>query len=94
MGLYAQHGGAAWNKTPQAVKDAIKSAVDYCEANSCNLIKLALHYSATQFDIDFTVVSMSSEELVRQNCTYLNKLSAHETKVLQEIREKYRDSYY
>jgi len=54
------------------------------------LTKLAINFSAaSHLDcVDITIVSMSSEKIVKENVTYLNELNENEKSCLNEIRNK------
>jgi hypothetical protein len=54
------------------------------------LTKLAIYFSAASHldSVDLTIVSMSSERIVKENVSYLEELNENEKKVLNEIRNK------
>lgn len=53
-----------------------------------NLTKLAFNFSVSHKDIDLTIVSMSSENLVRDNVEFLNELTDYEKQILEQIRNQ------
>ena len=88
MGLYSPIGPPTWNRTPDHVKSAVKTAFDYCKSKNVNLTKLAIHFSATNPLIDLTIVSMTSVEIVDNNVSFLDELNETEQETLNEIRNK------
>ncbi|CAF0745779.1 unnamed protein product [Brachionus calyciflorus] len=89
MGLLTDVGPPVWHRAPENVKKAAREANDYCKSKGVSLSKLAIHFSATNNQIDTTLVSMSSEKLVQENVDSLNDLNENEKDVLNEIREKF-----
>ena len=58
-----------------------------------DLTKLAFNFSVSNADIDLTIVSMSSEQIVRDNVEFLNELSDHEKQTLEQIRNTYEVNF-
>jgi len=54
-----------------------------------DLTKLAFNFSVSNADIDLTIVSMSSEQIVRDNVEFLNELSDPEKQTLEQIRNTF-----
>lgn len=88
MGLYTPIGPPDWHRAPHEVKQAVRSAFDYCQARNVTLEKLALHFSACSGLADITIVSNSCEKFLKENVAALNELTPLESKVLAEIQEK------
>lgn len=87
MGLYTESGAPGWHNAPSHVRMAVDSAFRHCQEKGVSLTKLALYFSASNPCADLTVVSMSSEEIVRQNVELIkNGLNETEKRVLEEIR--------
>ena len=58
------------------------------KSNNVDITKLAFNFSTSHTDVDLTIVSMSSEQIVRNNVDFLNELNDQEKKILNEIRIK------
>ena len=58
------------------------------KAKNVNLTKLAFNFSVSHEEIDLTIVSMSSENLIRDNVEFLNELSDNEKEILNQIRNE------
>lgn len=88
MGLYTESGAPVWHNAPSHVRMAVDMAFGHCKERGVNLTKLALYFSATWCpNVDLTLVSMSSEEIVRENVKLVEQgLTEHEKTVLDEIR--------
>ena len=53
-----------------------------------NLVKLAINFSATNPQVDTTIVSLSSVQIIKDNVNNIEELSENEKQVLEEIRNK------
>jgi len=87
MGLYTEAGAPQWHNAPSHVRMAVDLAFRHCNERGVNLTKLALYFSALCPLVDLTVVSMSSEEIVKENVNVITTdLTDNEKKALEEIR--------
>lgn len=87
MGLYTESGAPQWHNAPSHVRMAIDLAFTYCKERGVSLTKLALFFSISCNIADMSIVSMSSEDFVRDNVELVNiGLNEYEKKILDEIR--------
>jgi len=90
MGVFTDIGPPKWHPAPKEVKDQVRAAFEYCKANNINLKKLAFNYSVLQPDIDITISSTASEEILDENMRYFTEgFNESELESLQFIREKF-----
>ncbi len=59
MGLLTMEGPPAWHPAPEAVKAAVRKAVDHCAKRGANLAKLAQQYTIHLPEVETTLVGMA-----------------------------------
>jgi aryl-alcohol dehydrogenase-like predicted oxidoreductase len=59
--------------------------INFFKNKKVDLKKLAFHYSATNPSIDTTIVSVTSEDFIEQNVSFLSDLTKEEEMVMNEV---------
>lgn len=87
MGLYTEIGAPKWHNAPNNIRMAVEMASKHCKERGVNLSRLALYFSASFEQVDITIVSMATEEIVHENVSLVTSgLTDIESQVLKEIR--------
>merc|ERR1719242_2726854 len=90
MGLLSHRGPPAWHPATQDIKDVCAQAAAYCQEKEVDISRLGLRFALDQEEIPTTLVSTASMANLKKNLNGVYEpLTAHESKVLEEVMEKY-----
>ncbi|XP_025829493.1 L-galactose dehydrogenase-like [Agrilus planipennis] len=89
MGLLSSRGPQPWNIAQQYIKDACKTASEYCkEHGNIELCRLALYFSLNQPGPHTHLIGMNTRQLLKENLDVLfNGITDNEKEVLEYLQK-------
>ena len=73
MGLLAARGVPAWHPAPPAVVQGARRAVELCQAQDVDIVKLAVQFCVAHPQIATTLVGTASSENIRKNIAWADE---------------------
>ena len=88
MGLLTARGVPAWHPAPPAVVEGARRAVEFCQAQGVDIVKLAVQFCVAHPLIATTLVGTASSENIRKNVAWAEEAPDFELlgKVLALLR--------
>jgi len=91
MGLLSKRGAPDWHPAPSALRDACRSAAQYCEREGYPIEELAMQYSLGEERIASTLFSSTRAENVLKNIGYADTMASAE--MVSRVREIIGNSF-
>lgn len=67
MGLLTQRGVPSWHPAPPAIVEGCRKAVEFCQLNGVDIVKLAVQFSIAHPRIATTLIGTANPENIRRN---------------------------
>jgi len=70
MGLLTPQGAPAWHPASKQIIDGCRNAVEYCQRQGIDIVRMAIKFACSQPDIATTLVSTVRPSNIRDNIAY------------------------
>jgi len=70
MGLLTQRGVPSWHPAPPAIVEGCRKAVEFCQLNGVDIVKLAVQFSIAHPRIATTLIGTANPENIRRNVAW------------------------
>jgi len=73
MGLLSNRGAPDWHPAPPEIRQACAQAARHCRAKGSDIAKLAVQFSAANFDIATTIVGTANPANIQKNVQWIEE---------------------